>query len=148
MSVTMRAIIKIITDFTGCVQFRHANEMGGLYWTFNNIVTVATLFLALNATEEKGAIEEKKMATLWRVAMYLAIAEFVTFAVFLLMEEDKAGRCEMARDRLGHVDGGEPEVVSGREGLDSARHAAGEAGQKVFYGKQEDEGGCQKQNRA
>ncbi|GMI18146.1 hypothetical protein TrLO_g4614 [Triparma laevis f. longispina] len=66
------------------VAFRHANEMGGLYWTFNNIVIVATLFLALKATEEKGAIEEEKMATLWRVAMYLAIAEFVTFAVFLL----------------------------------------------------------------
>ena len=43
VSLLARVMIKTITDFTGVIQFRHAGELGGLYWTVN-------LFLALLAS--------------------------------------------------------------------------------------------------
>ena len=41
MSVLIRIVIKIITDFTGVIQFRHAGELGGIYYTFNMFLGMA-----------------------------------------------------------------------------------------------------------
>jgi len=43
VSWTIRVIVKILTDFTGVIQFRHTTELGGLFWTLN-------MFLALLAS--------------------------------------------------------------------------------------------------
>ena len=42
-----RLIAKAITDFTSIVQLRHPNELGGAYWTFNFLVTMASLPAAI-----------------------------------------------------------------------------------------------------
>ena len=34
-SLLARVIIKLITDFTTLVQFRHPQELGGAYWTIS-----------------------------------------------------------------------------------------------------------------
>lgn len=39
-SVSARILIKIVTDWTACVQFRHPNEVGGYYFTINVLVNV------------------------------------------------------------------------------------------------------------
>ena len=43
VSLLLRMIVKILTDFTGVIQFRADAELGGLYWTAN-------MFLALLAS--------------------------------------------------------------------------------------------------
>ena len=42
-SILMRVVIKIITDFTSIVQFRHPNEVGGAYWLFGLVLTMGSL---------------------------------------------------------------------------------------------------------
>jgi hypothetical protein len=42
-SIIFRVLIKIITDFTSMVQFRHPNEVGGVYWLFGLVLTMGSL---------------------------------------------------------------------------------------------------------
>ena len=35
VSLVVRGGLKVITDYTGVVQFRVSGELGGAYWTFN-----------------------------------------------------------------------------------------------------------------
>ncbi|GMI02548.1 hypothetical protein TrVE_jg10594 [Triparma verrucosa] len=83
LSLMMRLIIKIITDFTGCVQFRHPNELGGIYFAFNNVITVLALFAALHLTESQGDIAAENMTKLKEVAGYLLGLELLSFFIFL-----------------------------------------------------------------
>ena len=39
LSLLMRLFCKVVTDFTGCVDFRHPNELGGLYWSTSLFAT-------------------------------------------------------------------------------------------------------------
>ena len=43
VSVLMRVMIKVITDFTGVIQFRHPSEVGGLQWTIGYLSTTGFL---------------------------------------------------------------------------------------------------------
>eukprot|EP00518_Triparma_eleuthera_P022167 CAMPEP_0197568442 /NCGR_PEP_ID=MMETSP1320-20131121/37322_1 /TAXON_ID=91990 /ORGANISM="Bolidomonas sp., Strain RCC2347" /LENGTH=420 /DNA_ID=CAMNT_0043130717 /DNA_START=71 /DNA_END=1330 /DNA_ORIENTATION=+ len=38
-SIIARFVIKVVADFTACVQFRHPNEVGGLYWSMTLLLT-------------------------------------------------------------------------------------------------------------
>mmetsp|Transcript_23176 Transcript_23176/g.43548 ORF Transcript_23176/g.43548 Transcript_23176/m.43548 type:complete len:1049 (-) Transcript_23176:44-3190(-) len=83
LSLMMRLIIKIITDFTGCVQFRHPNELGGIYFAFNNVITVLALFAALHLTERQGDVAAENMTKLKEAAGYLLGLELLSFFIFL-----------------------------------------------------------------
>jgi hypothetical protein len=57
-SVILRVMIKIITDFTSIAHFRHPNEVGGTYWLFGLVLTMASLpvstYLALPYVDERA----------------------------------------------------------------------------------------------
>merc|ERR1711871_1304982 len=53
-SFLMRIIVKMITDFTSVVQFRHPNELGGMYWSFGFVLTMASLPIAIKIYSEQG----------------------------------------------------------------------------------------------
>ena len=42
-SILGRVMTKIIVDFTSIVQFRHPNEVGGVYWLFGLLLTMVSL---------------------------------------------------------------------------------------------------------
>jgi hypothetical protein len=46
VTIIMRVMIKTITDFTGLIQTRGSGELGGIYWTGNMILALASAFLA------------------------------------------------------------------------------------------------------
>jgi hypothetical protein len=54
-SIIFRVIVKIITDFTSIVHFRHPNEVGGAYWLFGLLLTIGSLpgsvFIASSVSE-------------------------------------------------------------------------------------------------
>ena len=45
VSLLQRVFIKTITDFTGVIQLRHPNELGGLYWTANMFLGLLASFV-------------------------------------------------------------------------------------------------------
>jgi hypothetical protein len=47
LSLYARFMVKIITDFTGVVQFRGSGEMGGLYFTVNSVMSFVFCFVAI-----------------------------------------------------------------------------------------------------
>jgi hypothetical protein len=42
-SIITRVMLKIITDFTSMVHYRHPNEVGGAYWLFGLLLTMGSL---------------------------------------------------------------------------------------------------------
>jgi hypothetical protein len=58
VSIIARVVCKIVVDFTSIVQIRHPNELGGLYWLFGLLLTMASLpvsiFIALPNVDEQA----------------------------------------------------------------------------------------------
>jgi hypothetical protein len=48
-SFIVRVVVKLVTDFTSIVHFKHPIEMGGLQWTFSLTLTLASLPIAVYA---------------------------------------------------------------------------------------------------
>ena len=65
VSFLCRVFVKVITDYTGCVHFRHPYELGGFYWTFNLVLSQLSVFgaayLYIEATQvaKRGSRYEK-----------------------------------------------------------------------------------------
>ncbi|GMH55451.1 hypothetical protein TL16_g01910 [Triparma laevis f. inornata] len=49
LSVLLRLLIKFVVDFTGCIQFRHPYDVGGLYFTLNLFLPLIGLTAILAA---------------------------------------------------------------------------------------------------
>jgi hypothetical protein len=47
MSFLARVIVKTLTDFTGVLQFRHPNEMGGAMWLWTMLMALVTPWVAV-----------------------------------------------------------------------------------------------------
>jgi len=50
-----RVVVKIMVDFSGCVHFRHAFEMGGLAFTASLLWAQAFPFVALHISKNSDA---------------------------------------------------------------------------------------------
>jgi hypothetical protein len=99
ISGLIRAVVKVVTDFTGCIQMRHPYEMGGAHWLFNlgvgHISTLASVYLytvtraAAEEEGEGGGREREAEANglsdniLWICAVCLSLCFFLVFAAFL-----------------------------------------------------------------
>jgi len=92
ISIFTRIIIKAINDFTSIAQFRHPYEVGGFYWLFSMIITVASLPISITVFENshgnsewgQGAVTEAK-----RAAWYIIPATVIALLIFFLTIERK-----------------------------------------------------------
>jgi len=82
VSLLMRVASKTMVDFTGVINFRHPNELGGLYWTMNMFLALAASFGSVWVYAENGG-EEVGEKDAWMMVGCLGGAWFITFAVFL-----------------------------------------------------------------
>eukprot|EP00518_Triparma_eleuthera_P014041 CAMPEP_0182474878 /NCGR_PEP_ID=MMETSP1319-20130603/26425_1 /TAXON_ID=172717 /ORGANISM="Bolidomonas pacifica, Strain RCC208" /LENGTH=626 /DNA_ID=CAMNT_0024675815 /DNA_START=157 /DNA_END=2033 /DNA_ORIENTATION=- len=61
ISVLMRSMFKVICDFTGVLQFRHPNELGGMLWTVNtavaHVVSIAAAYVYIGNNETTPEFE-------------------------------------------------------------------------------------------
>ena len=62
VALLMRVGIKLVTDYTGVIQFRHSGELGGAYWTMNMLSALASSFVAVssyhNSAKEEVVLKE------------------------------------------------------------------------------------------
>jgi hypothetical protein len=80
----MRWIIKLVGDWTGVVQFRHPNEIGGAYFTFTLGVTIAIgIFAALGYKKEEGEGILEETTVFW-VMLTACIGIFISYLSLLL----------------------------------------------------------------
>jgi len=77
MSLMVRVIVKILTDFTGVIQFRGDAELGGLFWTANMFLAVVASFVCVWISDGGR--------TAWMLVGGASGAWVMTFALFLLL---------------------------------------------------------------
>ena len=87
-SIVGRLLVKVVTDFTSIVQFRHPNEVGGMYWMFGFVLTIGSLPLAI-ILAERGDVAEEKLKFAWKVAGIFIPCAVVLLAFFFFNIEKK-----------------------------------------------------------
>jgi hypothetical protein len=87
-SIVNRVLVKVVTDFTSIVQFRHPNEVGGMYWMFGFVLTIGSLPGAI-IIAEMGDVAEEKLKLAWTIVGILTPCTFLLFAVFFFNIEKK-----------------------------------------------------------
>jgi len=88
---TFRVAVKVITDYTGVVQFRGSAEIGGVYWTFNMLMAIAATFASVHihfksVEKDDQAISE---GTAWAFASVFGGAWAAVFLIFLFLMKKK-----------------------------------------------------------
>jgi hypothetical protein len=93
VSLVFRMINKIITDYTGVVQFRHPNELGGAYYVFNLFVTLlmsfAAAYLYYNNPVRDGGVHAVQEHLAWVYVAMLDGTWLVLFWLFLKLMKPK-----------------------------------------------------------
>ena len=79
VTFTTRVVVKIVTDFTGVVHFRHPYEEGGAYWTVNMLLALAVCSGSVVLVGGGAGVWEKKLVGI------MCSAWVVVFGVFLLL---------------------------------------------------------------
>jgi hypothetical protein len=87
-SIVARTLVKVVTDFTSIMQFRHPNEVGGMYWMFGFVLTMGSLPIAI-LLAERGDVAEEGLTLAWRVVGILIPCTALLFAVFFFNIEKK-----------------------------------------------------------
>ena len=77
MSLLARVIVKLVTDFTSNAQFRHPNEVGGIYWIFGFVLSLASLPVAIMLGEAIAIVG-------WNICITLMLIPVSAFAVFFV----------------------------------------------------------------
>jgi hypothetical protein len=85
-SIVCRVLVKVVGDFTSIVQFRHPNEVGGVYWMLGFVLTMVSLPIALTLAE-RGDVEEEQLKLAWTVVGSVIPCTVVLFGVFFLSIE-------------------------------------------------------------
>jgi len=77
VSLILRMIVKMITDFTGLIHFRGPQELGGLYWTLNMFLALVASFASV-WIGAGGRVE-------WMLVGAASGAFTLSFGLFLLL---------------------------------------------------------------
>ncbi|GMH80043.1 hypothetical protein TL16_g08378 [Triparma laevis f. inornata] len=86
VTVMLRAVIKIITDFTAIVQFRNSVDLGGAFWTFSQIMSQAGAFVIVwvyFSTDHSAGWDNGQEDRFWMVMFALLLGYLVSIAAFL-----------------------------------------------------------------
>ena len=89
VSLAIRVLMKVVTDFTGLIQFRHPGELGGLYWSLNVLSAFAMSAASVVIYYEKGAGDIMEQANAWTLAGVLVGAWILVFSLFLALSKKK-----------------------------------------------------------
>jgi len=84
LSLLLRVIVKMITDFTGVMHFRGPQELGGLYWTANMLLALLACFVSV-WVGEGGETE-------WTLVGAASGVWLLTFGLFLLLMKKRYRR--------------------------------------------------------
>ena len=111
VSLLMRVTVKVVTDFTGIVHFRHSGELGGAYWSVNMGFTLVMAFVAVSLFGGSGEAEilarsEYGFETeaLWVAVSVCVGLWLVVFGVFILvMVKDYRGSFWSFQTGRSHV---------------------------------------------
>jgi hypothetical protein len=87
-SIVGRLLVKVVTDFTSIVQFRHPNEVGGMYWMFGFVLTMGSLPTAI-LVAERGDVADEVLKLAWKVVGSVILCTVLLFAVFFFSIEKK-----------------------------------------------------------
>jgi hypothetical protein len=79
-SILMRVIVKVITDFTSIVQFRHPNEVGGIHWVLGFILSTGSLPVAVISAGPQ--LSARAVGLAWAVVMYFIPLSFFSSVLF------------------------------------------------------------------
>ena len=77
-----RLIVKLVTDYTSIVHFRHPYELGGFYWTFNMFLSLAGSWISVYVYKEQT---ENPVNDVEKFMLALTLAWFANFTIFLSM---------------------------------------------------------------
>jgi hypothetical protein len=86
-SIIMRTLVKFVTDFTSVVQFRHPNEVGGVYWAFGFVLTMGSLPVVIIFAGSQ--LQDRAISTAWGVIMHFIPGSLILFAFFFFIIEKK-----------------------------------------------------------
>jgi hypothetical protein len=87
-SIVCRVLVKVVGDFTSIVQFRHPNEVGGMYWMFGFVLTMGSLPVAI-IIAEKGDVADEVIRFAWKAVGLVIPCTVLLFAVFFFNIEKK-----------------------------------------------------------
>jgi hypothetical protein len=117
-SIVARVLVKVVTDFTSIVQFRHPYELGGMYWLLGFVLTIGSLPIAI-LVAERGDGAEKKLKLAWTVVLLCTPTSLACFMVFFINIERKYWGTFFTLQR-----GNDLTVTSFKAGNDDAAKAA------------------------
>jgi hypothetical protein len=118
VSIVARVMVKIVTDFTSIVQFRHPNEVGGMYWMFGFVLTMGSLPVAIISAEREH-VAENGLKLAWKVVGIFIQCTVVLFAVFFFSIERNFRSTFISLER-----GKDLTVKTFKEGNESVKAAA------------------------
>jgi hypothetical protein len=87
-SIAARVLVKVVTDFTSIVQFRHPYELGGMYWVLGFVLTIGSLPVA-TILAERGGVADEGLNLAWNTFGLVIPFAVVPFVIFLLSIEKK-----------------------------------------------------------
>jgi hypothetical protein len=80
-SIVARVLVKVVTDFTSIVQFRHPYEVGGMYWMLGFVLTMGSLPVAIILAGREDVAEEV-LRFAWKVVGIFIPCTAVLLAFF------------------------------------------------------------------
>ena len=83
-SLLIRILAKIITDFTCIIQFRHPNEVGGIYWAVSFIFATASLPTASILLSERQGRANYGAELASTFAFFLIPVTIISTIIFLM----------------------------------------------------------------
>ena len=90
ISLVSRIMVKIVVDFTNIAQFRHPNEVGGIYWIFGFTFSLTSLPLAVSYYENNGGggnISDVVRIAWSSTLLLLICAIFLVLTFFTFMDK-------------------------------------------------------------
>jgi hypothetical protein len=114
-SFLFRLIVKIVTDFTSLVQFRHPNEVGGAYWLFGFLMTMGSLPITTILVESLGNAE-RGIQLARTIVMFLIPFALLCAFLFVLTIDKK-----YLPTFYGVQKGNELTIMSFRNGTDDVK---------------------------
>jgi len=118
LSLLCRVVVKIITDFTSLVQFRHPYELGGMYWLFSFVLTMGSLPAAIKFYEGKDG-DELVVDLAWRL-LYILIPSTLVMLSFFFTTIERSYRHTF----MSTIRGKDLTIKNYRESDDDATKAA------------------------